>query len=386
MGNYVGKICPICKKDIKEKDNVKVCVSCGIPYHGECWEENNGCTTPDCPENNQNISSNDINNDILPDNAEDSSKDINIISENSTASTLQTNSTDNAPGNNEGNIPKQDNAGINEQYFCPKCGTQLGEQELFCRKCGTLKAEYKSNICSNCGMILQQGQSFCPRCGHKVGLAPNSNINSAIPQFNDNIENTNKKKKTPIIIGAASVVIVIIAAVLIFKLFLNPERFLAAGNYERAYLVASSEQKDDILKENLIAYICKDIPDVLKDPSSFHLQKVWYDEEDQNIVLNIVANNSYGSPVSNYWYYSYDDEDLEYSRITTFSDFDEEKTYSWDNYSEKLEKALKNVYKKSAALVISESENAISQESIDNINHLFENNLLNDVVLLSENQ
>ena len=50
MNEYVGKICPYCKTEIKEGDEVKVCPECGIPHHAACWEENKGCTTFGCKE------------------------------------------------------------------------------------------------------------------------------------------------------------------------------------------------------------------------------------------------------------------------------------------------------------------------------------------------
>ena len=50
MENYIGKICPFCKAEIKEGDAVKACPSCGIPHHEGCWEENHGCTTFGCTE------------------------------------------------------------------------------------------------------------------------------------------------------------------------------------------------------------------------------------------------------------------------------------------------------------------------------------------------
>ena len=48
MENYVGKICPFCKTEIKEADAVMVCPACGIAHHAECWNENKGCTTFGC--------------------------------------------------------------------------------------------------------------------------------------------------------------------------------------------------------------------------------------------------------------------------------------------------------------------------------------------------
>ena len=33
MNDYVGKICPVCKQEIKELDKVTVCPDCGMPHH-----------------------------------------------------------------------------------------------------------------------------------------------------------------------------------------------------------------------------------------------------------------------------------------------------------------------------------------------------------------
>ena len=52
MENYIGKICPYCKTEIKEGEAVKVCPACGIAHHESCWEENHGCTTFGCSQQN----------------------------------------------------------------------------------------------------------------------------------------------------------------------------------------------------------------------------------------------------------------------------------------------------------------------------------------------
>lgn len=48
MENYVGKICPHCKKELTEDDEIAVCSKCGLPQHKACWEENGGCATYGC--------------------------------------------------------------------------------------------------------------------------------------------------------------------------------------------------------------------------------------------------------------------------------------------------------------------------------------------------
>lgn len=153
MENYIGKICPFCKTEIKEGDSVKVCPACNIPHHEGCWTENKGCTTFGCSEQHYEAQ--------------------------------HTNPTD----------------------VCSNCGAPLGDGQAFCPKCGTPKNAPKKNVCGKCGAELQDGQEFCPKCGQKVGLAVDAGVNSAISQFNAGVEKKNKKKATlPIILGVVAVI------------------------------------------------------------------------------------------------------------------------------------------------------------------------------------
>ena len=155
MENYIGKICPFCKTEIKEGDTVKVCPACNIPHHESCWEENKGCTTFGCSEQHYEAQ--------------------------------HTNPTD----------------------VCQNCGAPLGDAQAFCPKCSTNKNAPTKNICGKCGAELQEGQAFCPKCGQKAGLAVDAGVTSAINQFNANVQQTKaKKKKTPLIIAVAIVAVV----------------------------------------------------------------------------------------------------------------------------------------------------------------------------------
>lgn len=161
MENYIGKVCPFCKTEIKEGDCVKVCPACNIPHHEGCWTENKGCTTFGCSEQHYEAQ--------------------------------HTNPTD----------------------VCSKCGAPLGDGQAFCPKCGTPKNAPKKNVCGKCGAELQDGQEFCPKCGQKAGLAVDAGVNSAINQFNAGVQKTNaKKKKTPLIIGIAVAVVAVVIAVI----------------------------------------------------------------------------------------------------------------------------------------------------------------------------
>ena len=164
MENYIGKVCPFCKTEIKEGDSVKVCPACGIPHHESCWEENHGCTTFGCSEQHYEAQ--------------------------------HTNPTD----------------------VCQYCGAPLGDGQEFCPKCVTPKNAPKKNVCGKCGAELQDGQEFCPKCGQKAGLSVDADVNSAISQFNAGVEKKNKKKATlPIILGVVAVI-----AVALFLLLRGP--------------------------------------------------------------------------------------------------------------------------------------------------------------------
>ena len=45
---YIGKVCPYCKTEFVEGDNIVVCSQCDMPHHRDCWVENQGCTTFGC--------------------------------------------------------------------------------------------------------------------------------------------------------------------------------------------------------------------------------------------------------------------------------------------------------------------------------------------------
>jgi uncharacterized Zn finger protein (UPF0148 family) len=159
MNEYAGKICPYCKTEIRNEDEVTVCPACGIPHHQACWIENKGCTTFGC---------------------------------------------------NEQHYEPQ---GTNISDDCSNCGAPLGDGQAFCPKCGTPKAATRPNICGKCGAELSDGLDFCPKCGQKVGLVVESSVSAKINQFNAAV-NTAKKKNIGIIAGVAIAVIVILAVAL----------------------------------------------------------------------------------------------------------------------------------------------------------------------------
>lgn len=85
--DFIGKICPYCKTEFKEGDDVVVCSICEMPHHKECWIENKACTTFGCT----------------------------------------------------GTIvgAEQYAEAVDNKTFCSKCGAPLNEGQKFCASCGT---------------------------------------------------------------------------------------------------------------------------------------------------------------------------------------------------------------------------------------------------------
>ena len=163
MEDYVGKICPFCKTEIKAEDAVKVCPECGIPHHENCWAENKGCTTFGCKEQHYEAQ------------------------------------------------------GTNPTDVCSNCGSPIGDGQEFCPKCCAPKNAPKKNVCSKCGAEIQDYQNFCPKCGQKVGVVVDTGVNSAISQFNAGVNKTNEKKRKMPLIIAIGVVAIVIVAILALK-------------------------------------------------------------------------------------------------------------------------------------------------------------------------
>jgi len=84
---FIGKVCPYCKTEFKEDDDVVVCSICEMPHHKDCWVENKACTTFGCT------------------------------------------------GTIKG--AEQASAVPEHNHFCMNCGASLKEGQRFCVSCGT---------------------------------------------------------------------------------------------------------------------------------------------------------------------------------------------------------------------------------------------------------
>ena len=98
MNNYIGKICPFCKTEFKEGDDIVVCSSCDMPHHKDCWIENQGCTTFGCM---------------------GTIKSVDGGANTVTATEISFEDTSSS-----------------SHVFCTKCGAQNSSESSFCSKCG----------------------------------------------------------------------------------------------------------------------------------------------------------------------------------------------------------------------------------------------------------
>ena len=168
------------------------------------------------------------------------------------------------------------------------------------------------------------------------------------------------------------------------KIFISIDDLLAQGKYEEAYKKAKNEEKENVYYENAIAYVSSEIIESYKDPSSFELREAWVDKAEKRIVLKTAGKNSFGGITFSYQYITYDKEDNKYEVYCSLSDLDEEKTYSFDNTSDKIEKILKNAARKTVKEIIQKDSCKVSSKIIDNINRLAAQKLLDTVIPLEE--
>ena len=191
-----------------------------------------------------------------------------------------------------------------------------------------------------------------------------------------------KFKKIALIIIIA-IAIIFIGVKVVPKIFVSTEKLLATGQYEKAYKNAKDSEKEDIAKENLIAVLCNDVIENYKDPSSIDLRDAWIDEGKKLVVLKTGGKNSYGGVVFSYDYFTYDETEKKYEFYCSLSSLQKEDYSKYDDYDESIEKVLKNAARTVVSEVIRKDKYKLSDDSIDNINNLFKQDLLDRVQLLN---
>ena len=111
---------------------------------------------------------------------------------------------------------------------------------------------------------------------------------------------------------------------------------LNRGDYKTAYGLCDEleKNKEQLIVENLLAYLSNNVAEGLKNRDSFVLRDIWYDKTKKQIVISYNGTNSYGGIVVNYNYYTYDTNNKCYKLFVYLSSLDEETTYSFDTDSE----------------------------------------------------
>lgn len=271
----------------------------------------------------------------------------------------------------------------NQIKFCAFCGGQIVQDKEYCEKCGKSARVEGQKHCIACGEVLQREQKFCMNCGRK---ANNLALPKGVEEKVLKLKKIGKKQLMIGVIAVAAVVLFFVGKPIVSKMLVSVDEYLEQGDYEKAYKKAGKKEKASVLIENLVAYLCVDVKDSLKNPESFKLREIYFDESESEIVLRIQGSNSYGGTVSSYYYYTFDEDDREYQLYTSVSDFEEEETYSWDDLEEKLEKILENAAKESVKKIISSKSNKLSSDMVKRINSLNEDDILEDVKLLEETE
>ena len=274
-----------------------------------------------------------------------------------------------------------------EKTFCIYCGGEIAEGNTYCTKCGKSSVEAGKRHCIHCGTPLKENQKFCAKCGAKtnVVVVPKG-VETATEKVTEKMKQVNTKKTKRICIAVVVVLILILLGKTVVPQLLNStEDYLAAGDYAAAYEKAKPEEKEAVLKENLVAVLCADVKEYMKVPDSFDLRKVWCDLEKNLVVIEAGGENSFGGVVTNYWYCEYDEDEKKYELVTSVSDLDEEEIYTYlDSADERLEKIWKNIIRGEISETLDKKDIGLDDAAIDRINALNKEDLLDDVVLIDE--
>lgn len=274
-----------------------------------------------------------------------------------------------------------------EKTFCIYCGGEIAAGDTYCTKCGKSAVEEGKRHCIHCGTPLKENQKFCAKCGAKTNVVViPKGVETATEKVTEKMKQVNTKKTKRICIAVVVVLIlVLLGKTVVPQLLTSTEDYLAAGDYAAAYEKAKPEEKEAVLKENLVAVLCTDVKESMKDPDSFDLRTVRCDFEEGRIVMKVGGENSYGGVVFNYWYYEFDEDKQRYELVTSVSDLGEEKIYTYlDSADERLEKRWRNIIRGEISETLDKKDIGLDDAAIDRINALQEENLLDDVVLIDE--
>ncbi len=194
-------------------------------------------------------------------------------------------------------------------------------------------------------------------------------------------------KRVKIILGsAAAVVVLILAALLLPNMLTSVDDLCARGEYQKAYAKASDEEKLQVKAESIAAERCVFAVDHLKNPDSFKLRDVYYNEQNGGsatpagqLVLYISGMNGFGGSVGNYWLFTWDNDDKEWSYMCAVSGLEDEEYKSYDDSEDILEKLANNIGRMSIKSTM-EKGIKLDKDAIGRINAMFEAGVLDSVV------
>lgn len=149
MNEYIGKICPFCKSEFKEGDEIVVCSACDMPHHKDCWIENQGCTTFGC---------------------------LGSITSAGDSETTVTSK----------EISYEDTQDTNgSTIYCTQCGTPSSNTASFCSKCGSrLTTNVNTTSNSACRNDAQQQYNYQQ---NQNSFAGNTTYQQHYGQYNGNV-------------------------------------------------------------------------------------------------------------------------------------------------------------------------------------------------------
>ena len=164
------------------------------------------------------------------------------------------------------------------------------------------------------------------------------------------------------------------------------DNYLKEADYKNAYECAKTdEERLRVIAENAAAVQSQYSGENLKDPTSFELRQAYYKEEPgfdkvivRSLVLMISGKNGFGANVTNYWYYTCNNEDRGWELSATLDDLSEEKYNSYDDIEESCRKILENIDKSSVNDLINEGYK-LDKKSIARINEMYKEDTLSNV-------
>lgn len=237
-------------------------------------------------------------------------------------------------------------------------------------------------ICTKCGKEYSDDNGFCSSCGIPLNSVNGTEITNQIVETTEVAVKPAKWKK---VIAIGAILIVVIAVFAIPKLSVSVDDLCAQGDYIKAYDKAKEDEKLEVKAESIAAERSSFSSTNLKDPSSFKLRDVYYQESVNDdgtlsgqLVLYISGTNSYGGNVSSYWLYTWDNEDRCWNYFCSVSELTEEEYKDYDDEEEMLEKLVDNIGRLSIKTTM-EDGIKLDKDAIKRINYMFETDILDSV-------